>query len=132
MRTANVLLLSQMFVHYKIFSVRPKDLREGYSEHWVLLAYGNGCREKKASKKGGETQAYILTHILKSTAYTKNYMCKTREDCMKVHESEQHLSRYFLRADTIELYTWTLLNEKSISPQINDTENTSGWSLKHK
>jgi len=59
-------------------------------------------------------------------------MCKTREDCMKVHESEQHLSRYFLRADTIELYTWTLLNEKSISPQINDTENTSGWSLKHK
>jgi len=51
---------------------------------------------------------------------------------MKVHESEQHLSRYFLRADTIELYTWTLLNEKSISPQINDTENTSGWSLKHK
>lgn len=51
---------------------------------------------------------------------------------MKVQESEQHLSPYFLRADTTELYAWTLLNEKSISPQINDTENTSGWSLKHK
>lgn len=102
------------------------------STEFCLLTEMDAGKKKQASKRGGETQAYILTHILKSTAYTKNYMCKTREDCMKVHESEQHLSRYFLRADTIELYTWTLLNEKSISPQINDTENTLGWSLKYK